>query len=72
MKGPTIMTQATIAATEVIITEDYAVELTKTGRGIMAEVKDAGSPFNGIHALGSIVSCALAALKAKIQERQSH
>jgi hypothetical protein len=57
---------------ETVITEDYAVELTKTGRGILAEVKDEGSPFNGIYALGSTRGCALAVLKAKIQEKQSH
>jgi protein subunit release factor A len=56
---------------ETIITEDYAVELTKTGRGILAEVKDAGSQFNGTYALGSTRGCALAVLKAKIQEKQS-
>jgi hypothetical protein len=59
-------------ATETVITEDYAVELTKTGRGILAEVKDVGSPFNGTYALGSTRGCALAVLKAKIQEKQSH
>ncbi len=63
--------QTTTATTETIITEEYAVELTQTGRGIMAEVKDAGSPFNGMYALGSIASCALAALKARIKEKQS-
>jgi hypothetical protein len=56
---------------EIIITEEYAVEVTKTGRGILAEVKDADSPFNGTYALGSIRSYALASLKAKIQEKQS-
>ncbi len=58
------------AETETIITEEYAVELTRTGRGIMAEVKDAGSPFNGTYALGSNRGCALAVLKAKIEERK--
>jgi hypothetical protein len=57
--------------TEIVITEEYAAELTKTGRGVIAEVKDAGSPYNGTYALGSTSGCALAALKAKIQEKQS-
>jgi hypothetical protein len=61
----------TATETQFIITEEYAVELTKTGRGIMAEVKDCGSPYNGTYALGSNASCALAALKAKIQELQA-
>jgi hypothetical protein len=53
-----------------IITEEYAVELTKTGRGILAEVKDAHHPMNGTYALGSTRSCALAVLRAKIQEKE--
>jgi hypothetical protein len=63
------MQQAAIE-TQLIITEDYAVELTKTGRGIIAEVKDAHHPLNGTYALGSIASHAIAALKAKVQEKQ--
>jgi hypothetical protein len=54
--------------TELVITEEYAVELTKTGRGVIAEVKDAGCPYNGTYALGSTRGCALAVLRAKIQE----
>lgn len=58
------------ADTELVITEEYAGELTKTGRGVIAEVKDAGSPYSGTYALGSTRGCALAVLKAKIQEKQ--
>lgn len=64
------MTQTTTATAEMIITEEYAVELTKTGRGILAEVKDAHHPMNGTYALGSTRSCALAVLRAKIQEKE--
>jgi hypothetical protein len=60
----------TAVTTELIITEQYAVELTKTGRGILAEVKDAHHPMNGMYALGSNQGCALAVLRAKIQEKQ--
>jgi hypothetical protein len=56
---------------ELVITEEYAVEFTKTGRGILAEVKDVGSIYNGIYALGSTRACALAVLKAKIKEKES-
>ena len=65
------MTQTMTASPEIIITEEYAVELTKTGRGIIAEVKDAGSPHNGMYALGSIANCALTVLKTKIREKES-
>jgi hypothetical protein len=51
----------TMAATT-IVTEEYAVELTKTGRGMLAEAKDAHYPMNGTYAVGSTRSCALAAL----------
>ena len=59
-----------LEAVETIITEDFAVELTRTGRGIIAEVVDSTSPFNGIDALGSTPGCALAALNLKIQRMQ--
>jgi hypothetical protein len=65
------MIQTTTATTEIIITEEYAVELTQTSRGVMAEVKDDGSPFNGTYALGSTRGCALAVLRAKVQEKKS-
>jgi hypothetical protein len=62
--------QQTATQSQIIITEDYAVEIEKVARGYIAEVKDAHSPFNGVYALGSTASCALAALKAKINERR--
>ncbi len=62
----------TATETQTIITEEYAVELIQTGRGIIAEVKDAGSPYNGTYALGSTRGCALAVLKAKIQTKRSN
>jgi hypothetical protein len=58
------------ATPTIIITEEYAVEIEKVARGYIAEVKDEFSPFNGVYALGSTASCALAALKAKINERR--
>jgi hypothetical protein len=64
------MMQTMTAEAEMIITEEYAVELTRTGRGIMAQVNDAHSRFDGTYALGSTRGCALAALKAKVQEKQ--
>jgi hypothetical protein len=63
--------QQTATETELIITEEYAVELTKTGRGYLAEVKDAHHPMNGVYALGSTHACALAVLKAKVRELQA-
>jgi hypothetical protein len=60
---------ATDTRTEMIISEEYFIELTRTARGIIAEVKDEYSPFNGIYALGSDEGCAIAALKAKIKEQ---
>jgi hypothetical protein len=45
----------TATATQIVITEDFAVEIERTARGYMAEVKDAHSPFNGSYALGRAV-----------------
>ena len=64
------MTITMTETTETIITENFAVELTRTGRGIIAEVVDSTSAFNGIDALGSTPRCALAALNLKIQRMQ--
>lgn len=55
---------------EIVIGKEYAIELTRTGRGWFAEVKDAGSPFNGAYALGSIPAHAIAALEQKIKDLQ--
>ena len=55
---------------EIIITEEYAVELTRTGRGTFAEVKDAGSPYNGVYVLGSTPEMAVGVLQLKIAELQ--
>jgi hypothetical protein len=52
---------------EIIITENFAATLERTSRGYFATVTDAGSPFNGIYALGSIPSHAIAALEGKIR-----
>jgi hypothetical protein len=65
------MTTTTTQAAEVIITEEYAVTIERTGRGYFATVTDSGSPFNGVYALGSIPAHAIAALEAKIRDMQA-
>lgn len=37
---------------DVIITEEFAVKVTKTGRGWFAEVADAQHPANGLYVFG--------------------
>jgi hypothetical protein len=37
---------------DVIITEEFAVKVTRTGRGWIAEVTDAQHPANGTHVFG--------------------
>jgi hypothetical protein len=37
---------------DVIITEEFAVKVTKTGRGWIAEVADAQHPANGAYVFG--------------------
>ncbi len=37
---------------DVIITEEFAVKVTRTGRGWFAEVADAQHPSNGAHVFG--------------------
>jgi hypothetical protein len=65
------MLAQTVTEIEVIIAEQYAVELEKTSRGYIAELKDAHHPLNGTYAHGSTASCTLAALKAKVRELQA-
>jgi hypothetical protein len=66
------MTRVTeIAENEIAITEHYAVEFQQTGRGVFAEVKDAGSRFNGVYAFGSTKEGALACLATKISRMPS-
>ena len=60
-----------IADKRIIVSEHYAVEILKTARGMMAEIKDRGSPYNGFCALGSDESGALAALALKVQRAAS-
>lgn len=42
-----------IADNKIIVSEHYTVEIIKTARGIIAEICDYGSPYNGLYALGS-------------------
>jgi hypothetical protein len=37
---------------DIIITETFAIKVTKTGRGWFAEVADAASEFNGMEVFG--------------------
>jgi hypothetical protein len=60
-----------IAENEIVITEHYAVEYQRTGRGVFAEVKDAGSRYNGLYGFGSTKEGALACLAAKISQMPS-
>lgn len=57
-----------IADNEIIITEEFAVKVYKTGRGIIAEVADSHSPFNGLYVLASIRAYALPMLLDKVEE----
>ena len=53
---------------QIIITEEFAVKVYKTGRGIIAEVADSHSPFNGTYVLASIRAYALPMLLDKVEE----
>lgn len=57
-----------IADNEIIITEEFAVKVYKTGRGIIAEVSDSHSPFNGMYVLASVRAYALPMLLDKVKE----
>jgi hypothetical protein len=57
-----------IAENEIIITEEFAVKVYKTGRGVIAEVADSHSEFNGIYVLASIRAYALPMLLDKVNE----
>ena len=56
------------AENEIIITEEFAIKVYKTGRGVIAEVADSHSPFNGMYVLASIRAYALPMLLDKIRE----
>jgi hypothetical protein len=62
------MTNQQTAEQEIIITEQFAVEIERTSRGCFATVCDNGSPYNGIYGFGSIPSHAIAALESKIRD----
>jgi hypothetical protein len=53
---------------QIIITEEFAVKVYQTGRGVIAEVADSHSPFNGIYVLASIRAYALPMLLDKVKE----
>jgi len=53
---------------ETVITEEYAVEVYRSGRGCFATVKDDGSRFNGTFAFASVPSTAFAVLLDKVAE----
>jgi hypothetical protein len=57
-----------ITDNEIIITEEFAVKVYQTGRGVIAEVVDSHSPFNGTYVLASIRAYALPMLLDKIKE----
>jgi hypothetical protein len=57
-----------ITDNEIIITEDFAVKIYRTGRGVIAEVADSHSPFNGTYVLASIRAYALPMLLDKVKE----
>jgi hypothetical protein len=57
-----------ITDNEIIITEEFAVKVYQTGRGVIAEVADSYSPFNGTYVLASIRAYALPMLLDKVNE----
>jgi hypothetical protein len=57
-----------MADNEIIITEEFAVKVYQTGRGIIAEVVDSHSPFNGTYVLASIRAYDLPMLLDKVEE----
>jgi hypothetical protein len=57
-----------MADNEIIITEEFAVKVYKTGRGVIAEVADSHSPFNGMYVLASIRAYAVPMLLDKVKE----
>jgi hypothetical protein len=53
---------------ETVITEEYAVEVYRSGRGCFATVKDEGSRFNGTSAFACMPATAFAMLLDKVAE----
>ena len=55
---------------EIIITEEFAARVYRTGRGVIAEVADADSKFNGVYVLASVRSYALPMLVDKVAKME--
>jgi hypothetical protein len=53
---------------QTIITENFAIRVYKTGRGVIAEVADSHSPFNGVYVLASVRAYAVSMLLDKVAE----
>jgi hypothetical protein len=56
---------------QIVITEEFAVKVYSTGRGVIAEIADYHSKFNGLYVLASVRAYALPMLLDRVAEMKA-